>query len=352
MPLKSIRGWLGLENRADDGTDLSVLRATLDALDHLPPDRAQLLGAFAYLLGRVAHADEHVSAEETSVMEQLVREHGAIPAEEAAIVVHLAQANNRLFGGTSHFLVARAFAAMASYDEKLALMRCLFAVAATDETISMSEEAEIHRIANELRVERATSCGSASHIVVTCPASPVRPASRPRELRKLYGQARVRHEPVPGRLRRPYGVCAKSRRSSATSSKRLRGKRAVSTVAACTTSCVTGTTIILNGSAAERAFAAAWRNQPKWVVSRSLKSVGPNARLVENDLEGAIRKLKTDRDGEIEVAGPDLAKSLTELGLIDEYRIYLHPVVLGAGKPYFAGPGHRSASYPVIGLRM
>jgi dihydrofolate reductase len=90
--------------------------------------------------------------------------------------------------------------------------------------------------------------------------------------------------------------------------------------------------------AEEHAFAAAWRNQPKWVVSRSLQSVGPNARLVEDDLEGAIRELKARRDGEIGVAGPDLAQSLTELGLIDEYRMYLHPVVLGQGKPYFAGP--------------
>ncbi len=90
--------------------------------------------------------------------------------------------------------------------------------------------------------------------------------------------------------------------------------------------------------AEERAFAAAWRKQPKWVVSRSLQSVGPNATLVEGDLERAIRALKAERDGEIEVAGPGLARSLTDLGLIDEYRIYLHPVVLGQGKPYFAGP--------------
>jgi dihydrofolate reductase len=90
--------------------------------------------------------------------------------------------------------------------------------------------------------------------------------------------------------------------------------------------------------AEERAFAAAWRSQPKWVVSRSLSSVGPNATLLEDDLENAIRKLKAERNGEIEVAGPNLAQSLTELGLIDEYRIYLHPVVLGRGTPYFAGP--------------
>ncbi len=90
--------------------------------------------------------------------------------------------------------------------------------------------------------------------------------------------------------------------------------------------------------AERQAFAAAWRRQPKWVVSRSLKTVGPNTTLVGDDLEGAIRELKAERAGEIEVAGPALARSLSELGLIDEFRIYLHPVVLGHGKPYFAGP--------------
>ena len=88
----------------------------------------------------------------------------------------------------------------------------------------------------------------------------------------------------------------------------------------------------------ERAFAAAWRAQPKWVVSRTLDSVGANATLVDGDLEPAIRRLKASQEGDIEVAGPDFARSLTELGLIDEYRIYLHPVILGQGRPYFAGP--------------
>ena len=89
---------------------------------------------------------------------------------------------------------------------------------------------------------------------------------------------------------------------------------------------------------AEREFAAAWRRQPKWVVSRSLQSVGPNATLLDHDLNAAIRQLKDELAGEIEVGGPDLAGSLTDLGLIDEYRIYLHAVVLGRGTPYFAGP--------------
>jgi dihydrofolate reductase len=90
--------------------------------------------------------------------------------------------------------------------------------------------------------------------------------------------------------------------------------------------------------AEERDFAAAWRSQPKWVVSRSLKSVGPNATLVENDIEAMIRGLKAQLAGEIAVAGPALAGSLTDLGLIDEYRLYLRPIVLGCGKPFFAGP--------------
>ncbi len=85
-------------------------------------------------------------------------------------------------------------------------------------------------------------------------------------------------------------------------------------------------------------FAAAWRRQPKWVVSRSLASVGPNAILVADNIEAVIRKLKDELAGEIAVGGPDLACSLTELDLIDEYQLYIHPVVLGHGKPFFAGP--------------
>ena len=89
---------------------------------------------------------------------------------------------------------------------------------------------------------------------------------------------------------------------------------------------------------AERDYAAVWRSQTKWVVSRSLKSVGPNAILIEDDVEAVVRRLKAEYAGEIEVAGPELAQSLTALGLIDEYRLYFHPVVMGRGKPFFAGP--------------
>jgi dihydrofolate reductase len=90
--------------------------------------------------------------------------------------------------------------------------------------------------------------------------------------------------------------------------------------------------------AGDRDFAAMWRSLPKWVASRSLKSVGPNATLIQDDVETVLRELKARLVGEIDVAGPDLARSLTDLGLIDEYRLYFRPFVLGCGTPFFAGP--------------
>ena len=94
--------------------------------------------------------------------------------------------------------------------------------------------------------------------------------------------------------------------------------------------------------AEERDFAAAWRSQPKWVVSRSLKSVGPNATLVEDDLHAVIRGLKARLVGEIEVAGPDLARSLTDLGLIDEYQtLSSTPSCLVAASHSSLEPGRR-----------
>ena len=99
--------------------------------------------------------------------------------------------------------------------------------------------------------------------------------------------------------------------------------------------------------AVDREFAMAWRSRPKWVVSRSLKSVGPNATLVADDFETVIRRLKAERDGEIQVGGPILAQSLSEAGLIDEYQLYLRAVVLGGDTPFFAGlvpPLHLVAS--------
>ncbi|KAF0113218.1 MAG: bifunctional deaminase-reductase domain-containing protein [Rhodobacteraceae bacterium] len=87
----------------------------------------------------------------------------------------------------------------------------------------------------------------------------------------------------------------------------------------------------------ERAFARAWRVMSKWVVSRTLSEVGPNATLLSGDLATAVQALKAAQPGEIDVGGPVLAQALGEMGLIDEYRLYYHPVVLGSGRPFFVG---------------
>jgi dihydrofolate reductase len=88
---------------------------------------------------------------------------------------------------------------------------------------------------------------------------------------------------------------------------------------------------------ADREFAEVWRKAPKWVASRTLKAVGPNATLIEGDVEAAVRELKAELEGEIHVGGPVLAGSLSEAGLIDEYRLYMRPVVLGSGARFFVG---------------
>jgi uncharacterized tellurite resistance protein B-like protein len=150
--MATIWSWLGLGGR--EPQESSVLRDVVNALDRLEPDRARYVARFAYLLGRVAHADQHVSPEETGAMETLIREHGQLPDDQAMLVVQLAKTSNLLFGGTANFYVAREFSALATYDQKLALMRCLFEVSAADDTISTAEEGEIHRIANELRIDQ------------------------------------------------------------------------------------------------------------------------------------------------------------------------------------------------------
>lgn len=151
MPVNSIRAWLGLDR---PGTPEPVpLRDVVAALDHLEPARARYLAAFAYLLGRVAHADHHVSPEETRAMETALMNHAELTQEQAMLVTQLAKTNNLLFGGTEDFLIAREFAGTATYEQKLALLRCVFAVSASDAAISLSEESEIHRLARELRID-------------------------------------------------------------------------------------------------------------------------------------------------------------------------------------------------------
>lgn len=147
-----LRSWLRVPDAPGDREH--ALREILEALDRLEPGRARHLARFAYLLGRVAHADQHVSPQETAAMERLVQAEGELTTEQAVLVVGLAKSSALLFGGSDNFLVAREFAEQATRDQKLALLRCLFAVSAVEGNISIAEEREIQRIARELRLER------------------------------------------------------------------------------------------------------------------------------------------------------------------------------------------------------
>lgn len=89
-------------------------------------------------------------------------------------------------------------------------------------------------------------------------------------------------------------------------------------------------------SEVEREFARLWRETPKIVFSTTLREVGPNARLVSQDAETAARAIKTETDGDIMVSGAELAANFARWGLIDEFQLFIFPVVLGGGKPFFA----------------
>ena len=129
---------------------VQAIRRISSALESMDPERARWLAAFAYLLGRVAHADLEIRAEEVEKMEAIVREVGHLPPDQAVLVVEIAKTQNRLLGGTQNFIVAREFRALANDVERRHLLDALFAVSAADGSITTREEAEIKKIATEL----------------------------------------------------------------------------------------------------------------------------------------------------------------------------------------------------------
>ena len=149
----SIWKWLGVEGSSRDrrsGEEGEAVRAIVDQLEQLDPERARHVAAFAYILGRVAHVDLEISESETQAMERMLVALGGIRAEEAPLVVQIAKAQHALFGATENYVVTRDFGRTASAEEKAALLECLFAVSASDENVSGVEENEIRKIAREL----------------------------------------------------------------------------------------------------------------------------------------------------------------------------------------------------------
>ena len=150
----SILRFLGFQPKASKSADTETVRRIVSSLDAMDPQRARWIASFAYLLCRVARSELVISEEESTTMERILRERGGLTEEQAVLVLQIAKSQAALFGGTENFLVAREFNDVATRDEKRALLDCLFAVSAADESISTAEDNEIVRICAELRLPR------------------------------------------------------------------------------------------------------------------------------------------------------------------------------------------------------
>jgi len=161
----SILKFLGLSieqtNTATAQTE--TVRKIVQKLDQLPEQQARYIAAFAFLLSRAARADLQIGADETAVMERIVVEQGGLPEELAVVVVQMAKTQNQLFGGTENYLVTREFERLATREQKLALLECLFAVTAADENISTEEDNVVNQISSELKLSHDDYIAARSH---------------------------------------------------------------------------------------------------------------------------------------------------------------------------------------------
>ena len=149
----SLRRWLGLtDDTADVGSGLDEIERALSGLE---PAKARYIACFAYILGRVARADHEVTPQESAEMERLIAERTGLPAEQAMLAVKIATAHGLRHGGTEDFLVTREFTALATREQRLALLDCLFELSSTDASIVMLEDNELRRITSELKLEHA-----------------------------------------------------------------------------------------------------------------------------------------------------------------------------------------------------
>ena len=151
--MRPLLQWLGLDpgdgSAARDDDTEAVARITA-ALERLDPERARFVASFACVLARLANADLDVTEEETAEMERIVARVGGLPPDQAALAVEIAKAQAVTSGGTTDYLVTRQFRSCAEREDRIALIRCLFAVAAADGSISQLENQRISQIGTEL----------------------------------------------------------------------------------------------------------------------------------------------------------------------------------------------------------
>lgn len=153
----SILKFLGLDfekvSQTHPSAETDTVRKITAELDQIEPQRAKFIAAFAYILSRAARADLKISPDEVRMMERIVMKIGGLPEEQAVLVVQMAKTQNILFGATENYLVTREFNSIATFEEKLQLLECLFAISAADDSISTVEDNEISQVAKELLIE-------------------------------------------------------------------------------------------------------------------------------------------------------------------------------------------------------
>jgi uncharacterized tellurite resistance protein B-like protein len=151
----SIAEFLGLARKKDStpasAAETETVRKIVAALDRMDQDKARYIAAFAFILCRAARADLNISQPETQIMERLLMERAGLPEEQAILVAQMAKTQSILFGGTENFVVTREFNHMATREQKLALLDCLFAVS-SDNLVSSVEDAQISKICSELQL--------------------------------------------------------------------------------------------------------------------------------------------------------------------------------------------------------
>lgn len=139
----------------DSAAETATARRIVARLEAMPPAEARYLACFAYVMSRAANADQGISAEETALMERFAVEYGGLDAAQAVLVVEMAKFQSRFHGGTEDFVVTREFRTISTVEQRIALIRCCFAIGAVDSSISAEEAATINEIARELDVEAA-----------------------------------------------------------------------------------------------------------------------------------------------------------------------------------------------------
>jgi uncharacterized tellurite resistance protein B-like protein len=139
----------------DSAAETATVRRIVARLEALPPAEARYLASFAYVMSRTANADSDISDDETALMERFAVEYGGLDSAQAVLVVQMAKLQARVNGGTEDFVVTREFRSISTPEQRMALLRCCFAIGAVDGTITAEEAGTINEIARELDLEPA-----------------------------------------------------------------------------------------------------------------------------------------------------------------------------------------------------